>query len=150
MAPILVLLLGAAVIVTAEFLVPLHGGLAALLLVAAFIVWGDLPTDHWTQDWLWLALLALFWLALVFLTSLRDRRRRALLGGAELIGVSGTVLALGPPLQIRLRGELWQARAQQPLGIGARVRVRAVHGLTLDVELEDRDPEELPVGPRQS
>jgi membrane-bound serine protease (ClpP class) len=38
--------------------------------------------------------------------------------------------------RVRVQGEVWQARATQPIGPGARVRVKAIEGLTLVVEPE--------------
>jgi membrane protein implicated in regulation of membrane protease activity len=37
---------------------------------------------------------------------------------------------------VRVGGELWRARCEVGAGVGARVRVRAVDGLTLVVESE--------------
>ena len=35
---------------------------------------------------------------------------------------------------VRLRGESWRARSRQPIGVGQKVRVARVEGLTLSVE----------------
>lgn len=39
--------------------------------------------------------------------------------------------------RVKFRGELWNARASEPLAVGERVRVAAVDGLTLEVEREE-------------
>ena len=45
--------------------------------------------------------------------------------------------ALAPLGQVRVLGELWEARAAVELPSGARVRVVALDGLTLEVEPDD-------------
>jgi membrane-bound serine protease (ClpP class) len=65
-------------------------------------------------------------------------------GSEELVGSIGEVrLPLDPEGQIFIQGALWRARAIRAGGIGPgnRVRVRAVDGLTLEVEpVTDQDP----------
>ena len=48
--------------------------------------------------------------------------------------------ALTPAGQVRVLGELWEARAAVELPRGARVRVLALDGLTLEVEPDDTSP----------
>ncbi len=67
----------------------------------------------------------------------RSRTRRPMTGGSGLIGETGVVKTpLTPTGRILVHGELWLARCSTPAGTGQRVRVTAVDGLTLDVELE--------------
>jgi membrane-bound serine protease (ClpP class) len=65
-------------------------------------------------------------------------------GSEELVGSIGEVrLPLDPEGQIFIQGALWRARAIRAgaIGPGNRVRVRAVDGLTLEVEpVTDQDP----------
>ena len=65
-------------------------------------------------------------------------------GSEELVGAVGEVrLPLDPEGQIFIQGALWKARATGPgaIGPGNRVRVKAVDGLTLEVEpVADQDP----------
>jgi len=68
-------------------------------------------------------------------------------GEEELIGSSGDVRrALDPIGQVFVQGALWRARAvddEAPIGVGYRVRVEAVDGLTLSVTpLETTEPSE--------
>ena len=71
----------------------------------------------------------------------RLRRERAHTGREELIGLEGEALEpLDPEGYVQVRGERWRARSSCPLPKGARVRVRAVHGLRLEVEAV-REPE---------
>jgi membrane-bound serine protease (ClpP class) len=66
------------------------------------------------------------------------RRYRVRTGAEGLVGARAEVVqALDPRGRVRLRGEIWQARAARPAGIGGRVRVTGVDGLTLEVEPED-------------
>jgi membrane-bound serine protease (ClpP class) len=65
-------------------------------------------------------------------------------GSEELVGSIGEVRSpLDPEGQIFIAGALWRARTTDPgeIGLGNRVRVRAVDGLTLEVEpVADQDP----------
>jgi membrane-bound serine protease (ClpP class) len=65
-------------------------------------------------------------------------------GSEELVGSVGEVrMPLDPDGQIFLQGALWRARTSGPdeIGLGTRVRVKAVDGLTLEVEpVADQDP----------
>jgi membrane-bound serine protease (ClpP class) len=65
------------------------------------------------------------------------RRQKVQTGVENLIGSTGEVSEpLAPVGQIRVLGELWEARASSELPRGTRVRVVAVDGLTLEVEPE--------------
>jgi membrane-bound serine protease (ClpP class) len=76
------------------------------------------------------------------LTAHRDEPVRT--GSEELVGAVGEVREpLDPDGQIFIAGALWRARATGPdeIGLGNRVRVKAVDGLTLEVEpVADQDP----------
>jgi membrane protein implicated in regulation of membrane protease activity len=69
----------------------------------------------------------LFWI--------RFLRRYPVTTGAEgLVGERGEVIVRCAPLgRVRLRGESWNARSEEPLELGEEVRVEAVDGLTLVV-----------------
>jgi membrane protein implicated in regulation of membrane protease activity len=60
-----------------------------------------------------------------------SRRRRVSTGADALVGQTAIV---ANPTQVRIVGELWQARAARPLVPGDEVVVRAVDGFTLIVE----------------
>jgi membrane protein implicated in regulation of membrane protease activity len=65
----------------------------------------------------------------------RMRRVHVQTGVENLIGATGEAATpLAPVGQIRVLGELWQARASSDVPRGAPVRVVALHGLTVDVE----------------
>lgn len=66
-----------------------------------------------------------------------SKRRRAAVGTETMIG--RTAIAVGvlrPEGQVQLDGELWNARCEEGADLGARVVVRGIDGLTLEVELE--------------
>lgn len=66
----------------------------------------------------------------------RYQKRRKVRTGAEgHIGERAEVTrALDPEGQVKFRGELWKARAAEPIAAGETVRVAAVDRLTLEVE----------------
>ena len=65
----------------------------------------------------------------------RMRRRSPATGVDTLVGRTGTVTeSCRPRGQVRVGGELWQARCDAGADPGAAVRVTAVDGLTLVVE----------------
>ena len=69
----------------------------------------------------------LFWI--------RFLRRYPVRTGAEgLVGARAEVIVrCAPRGRVRLRGEIWNARSEEPLELGEEVRVEAVDGLTLVV-----------------
>jgi membrane protein implicated in regulation of membrane protease activity len=66
-----------------------------------------------------------------------SRRRKAPVGGAALIGRQARVVSL---TQVRVAGELWEARAAEPLRPGDEVEVTGAHALTLEVSRPSREP----------
>jgi membrane-bound serine protease (ClpP class) len=72
--------------------------------------------------------------------ALRAQRLVPITGAEGLVNKEGTALtAITPehPGQVSVHGEIWRALSGQPLNAGDRVRVTAVDGLTLRVELAD-------------
>ena len=64
-----------------------------------------------------------------------SKRRKASVGASALVGATGVALAeLEPEGQVRVNGEIWRARCDRGCEAGASVVVRAVDGLTLEVE----------------
>src|SRR5712691_2818028 len=59
-----------------------------------------------------------------------SKRRRAATGAEALVGRTAVVSS---PTQVRVAGELWQARSDDPLVPGDEVEVMAVDELTLEV-----------------
>lgn len=101
--------------------------LLALAIVGLFV----LP-DPW-------GLIAVFTAAVIEVGEvffwIRFLRRYPVTTGAEgLVGERGEVIVRCAPLgRVRLRGESWNARSEEPLELGEEVRVEAVDGLTLVV-----------------
>ena len=60
-----------------------------------------------------------------------SRRRRAVTGAEALIGKTAVVSS---PTQVRVGGELWEARSDRVLIAGDKVVVHGVEGLTLLVD----------------
>ena len=62
------------------------------------------------------------------------RRYRVATGAEALVGTRATVVErCDPEGRVRLRGELWRARAEPPAAVGETVVVRGISGLTLEV-----------------
>jgi membrane-bound serine protease (ClpP class) len=71
----------------------------------------------------------------------RMRRAKVQTGVENLVGATGEATErLAPSGQIRVLGELWEARSSSEVPRGSRVRVVAVHGLTLEVETAGDEP----------
>src|SRR3954447_24669432 len=67
------------------------------------------------------------------------RRYRIATGKEALIGASAEVIqACDPRGRVRFRGEIWHAECSAGAGVGDRVSVTGVHGLTLRVERESQ------------
>jgi membrane-bound serine protease (ClpP class) len=76
---------------------------------------------------------ALFLLALAVL--LRSRKRPVVTGGEALIGAAGeAVFWQGGEGRVRVKGEIWLARADAPLAAGTHVKVLDRDGLVLRVQ----------------
>jgi membrane-bound serine protease (ClpP class) len=64
-----------------------------------------------------------------------SKRRKAKVGASALVGLTGVALgSLGPEGQVRVNGEIWRARCEAGCDAGSEIVVRAVDGLTLEVE----------------
>jgi membrane protein implicated in regulation of membrane protease activity len=57
-----------------------------------------------------------------------SRRRKSPVGAEALVGQTAVAVT---PTQVRVAGELWAARSDDPLRVGEEVVVRALDGLTL-------------------
>ena len=65
----------------------------------------------------------------------RMKRQKVRTGVENLIGATGKVVVpLTPAGQVRVLGELWEARSAEAVPSGGTIRVLAVRGLELDVE----------------
>src|ERR671928_933997 len=66
-----------------------------------------------------------------------SKRRRSPVGAEALVGQRAVVVSSA---QVRVAGELWAFRSDEPLQIGAEVDVSRVDGLTLEVSPRLRAP----------
>ena len=65
------------------------------------------------------------------------RRYRLRSGPETIVGQTATVIDECAPVgRVRFQGEVWNARASDPIAEGESVRITAVDGLTLEVERE--------------
>jgi membrane-bound serine protease (ClpP class) len=112
------------------------GGILALVLGALILV-----NSPWPQARIHLstALSVALPLGVIMVVLLRyviaAQRRKATTGEAGMVDSVGVAKTDLEPLgKVLVHGELWDARARQPIAKGTRVRVREVEGLTLVVE----------------
>lgn len=112
------------------------GGILALVLGALILV-----NSPWPQARIHLstALSVALPLGVIMVVMLRyviaAKRRKATTGEAGMVDSVGVAKTdLDPLGKVLVHGELWDARARQPIAKGTRVRVREVEGLTLVVE----------------
>jgi membrane-bound serine protease (ClpP class) len=89
------------------------------------------------EPWTWVVVLggAAFELGEAALLIWWSKRRKAVVGAETLIGRTAVVAADCMPVgQVKIGGELWQARCGPGAEIGDEVVVTALDGLTLVVE----------------
>jgi membrane-bound serine protease (ClpP class) len=85
-----------------------------------------------------MALAAVVEVAEVFFWRRFLRRYRVRTGAEALVGARVEVVeACDPNGRVRVRGELWNARAREPLAVGETATVTAVDGLTLEIERDE-------------
>lgn len=78
------------------------------------------------------AVLAIVWFAV------RARNRPIVSGREDMVGAPAIALAdFSGTGQVRVHGELWNAHAGTPVSQGQLLRVKAMHGLTLEVEPDE-------------
>jgi membrane protein implicated in regulation of membrane protease activity len=103
-----------------------------LLVGAALLAFFVLP-DAW--DLPVLAAAAVAEIAETFVWIWLSRRGQVKMGPETLVGETAEVVtACRPTGQVRVHGELWQARCEHGAAVGERVLVRGLEGLTLVVE----------------
>ena len=103
-------------------------GLVVALVLAIFVL---------DEPWSWLAVgLGATWeIAETVLVVRWSQRRRAEVGAEALVGRRAVVsVECRPEGQVRVAGEIWQARCATGAGVGDQVVIREVDGLTLVVE----------------
>lgn len=116
----------------------LLGGIVSMLLGAMFLIRSPL-TPGGVSFGVALASTLPFAVLTVFLMRLvlKSRKWKTATGKEELLGSEGIVtsaFSANGEGMVRVHGELWRATSGESLPEGARVRVRHVDGLKLDVE----------------
>jgi membrane-bound serine protease (ClpP class) len=156
-AGILLLVLGVGLIV-AEAHLPTHGilgGVGVLAMALSGLLLFNTNSDAFEVSVPVVILVALLlggFMAFAVQKSVEARRRPVHTGWEELVGAEGDVRQpLDPVGQVFVRGALWRAsladgaepgESREALGLGARVRVESVEGLTLMVQPVAERPEE--------
>ena len=111
----------------------------AVLLVVAILLAIFVLDEPWT--WVAVAVGGLLELAESWFYVRWSQRRRSAVGVEALVGRRAIVSAdCRPDGQVRVAGELWQARCETGASAGDEVVVRAVDGLLLVVEPATRSP----------
>ncbi len=117
------------------------GGIVAAVIGSLILI--DVPNPEMRLPLgLVLAVVIPFALIMIVMVRLafRARRARVTTGLAGMIGLKGRAeTAIAPEGRVFVRGELWRARSQTKIAAGENVRVVGVEGLTLDVDLAERD-----------
>lgn len=114
------------------------GGAALLILGALMLVDGPIPQMR-VRLMTAVAVGLPFALITAFLMEIavRARRNKVAIGQEALVGQTAVVRSpLTPEGKVVVMGELWNAISSVPADVGARVRIRAVDGLKLEVEPE--------------
>jgi membrane-bound serine protease (ClpP class) len=104
-----------------------------MLLVAAILLSLFVVPSSW--DVPVVAAAAVVEVGETFLWIRLSRRGRVQMGPETLVGETAVVVTpCRPNGQVRVQGELWQARCDEGAEVGERVHVRALEELTLVVE----------------
>lgn len=135
------LLLLGLMLILAEALVPSFGvlgfgGLIAFILGLVMLMDNGIP--GFGISWLLIATVALAGAAVlvgIVMLALKARQQPVVTGAEGLVGGEAEALEdfFGEGW-VHAEGETWQARSTQPVRKGDRLRITALHGLTLSVE----------------
>src|SRR5215510_3005709 len=121
-----------------------------LFAIGALCVYFEFQHPGLIAPGLVLAVVIPFALILIVMVrlALRARETRVSTGLAGMIGLKGRAeTMIAPEGRVFVRGELWRARSQTKIAAGENVRVLGVEGLTLEVDLAERD---AAVAPKQA
>ncbi len=144
------LILGAFVLFVLEAKLQSHGvltagGIGLLILGLLMLVDGPIPEMRVKLATALVVSIPFGIITAVIMTlAIRARRNKVVTGQEGLIGEIAVVRApLTPEGKVSVMGELWNAISRAPVDVGSRVRVRAVHGLQLEVEPEEAKEKNL-------
>ncbi len=114
------------------------GGIAAFIIGSVMLIDTDLP--GYGIPWMLIVPVAVASALFSFFVAgmaIKARARPVVTGAEEMIGATGEILEdMEHEGWAHIHGEQWRVRSSVPLRRGSRVRVRARHDLTLDVEPE--------------
>ena len=120
---------------------PSHGALAVggvVCMALGGILLVDAPLPQMRVGWEMAVGVAIGFGAVALLLVqlvVQAQRRKVVTGAQGLLGEAGVALtALALRGTVLIHGERWTAEAPRPIAAGTAVRVRAVHGLRLEVE----------------
>jgi membrane-bound serine protease (ClpP class) len=138
------ILLGTALMVTEAF-VPSFGalgigGIAAFVVGSVMLMDADVPGFQVYMPLIAsIATVSAGLFLFVGVMMMRARRRAVVAGPEEMIGMAGEVVSWSGHMgRVRAHGEIWNARAEDEIPPGSRVRIRQLEGLVLLVEPETR------------
>lgn len=113
------------------------GGIVAFVVGAIFLIDPTATDIDLRVAWpvvIGAALSSVLILSLILGFAIRARRRPAVTGAEEMIGLEGEVVGWeGSHGSVRIHGEIWDARGPEAMTPRARVRVVSRDGLTLSV-----------------
>ncbi|HKS94527.1 MAG TPA: NfeD family protein, partial [Terriglobia bacterium] len=114
------------------------GGVVALVFGALILVDSPMPGSRVRLSTALGVAIPLAVISIILLKlAIAAHRRKAITGKAGMIDAVGVARTdIEPAGTVLVHGELWEARSPARIAAGARVRVRAVEGLTLVVEPE--------------
>jgi len=128
----------------AELLTPTFGvltisGVVCMILGALFLPVEPFLPREWYLSFMALSFGLAGATALFFLFGisavLRTRKKRAKVGGEELIGMEGVAISrIDGEGQVKIRGEIWTAKSDEVIEEGEKVTVIAREGLKLKVK----------------
>jgi membrane-bound serine protease (ClpP class) len=133
-------------LMVAEMVVPSFGALGiggVVAFVVGSIMLMDTEAPGFGISWQvvgGIALAAASSLLLLIAMMARSHRRPVSTGLEEMVGSVGNVLDWSAGHgRVRLHGETWSARGPKSLKAGRQVKVKAIHGLTVEVEPEQSE-----------
>jgi membrane-bound serine protease (ClpP class) len=114
------------------------GGVVAFVVGSIMLMDTDLPGFGISWQVVGgVALSAALLLMLMIAMLSRSQRRAVVTGQEEMVGSIGEVIGWGADGgHVRVHGEIWQARGPAGLSPGQKVRIKAIHALTLEIEPE--------------
>lgn len=117
-------------------------GILGIAGVIAFIIGSimlfDFNDQHYHLAWILIILMCILTFTFFFMVlslAIASYKKAIVTGREGLIGTEGVVMnAVNEHALVRVLGEIWEAKSNEPLQSGQVVKVTNVHGLTLTVK----------------